>query len=126
MTKSRFAIAAAFSFAAFPLLAQAPAPAVHQIQLYNYGFTPGPIVLAAGRPVTLQFVNLARGGHDFTAPAFFAASKIVSGPVKNGEVDLRGGQSAIVTLVPAAGTYKVHCGHPFHSMLGMHTDVIVR
>lgn len=27
------------------------------IQLYNFGFSPRPIHLAAGRPVTLTFVN---------------------------------------------------------------------
>ena len=41
---------------------------VQQILLYSYGYTPSPIVLAAGKPVTLTFVNRAGKGHDFTAP----------------------------------------------------------
>lgn len=126
MNKSRFAMAAAAGLVAVPLVgAASPAP-VRQIQLYSYGYSPAPIVLAAGQPVTLQFVNRAGKGHEFSAHAFFAASRILAGSVKDGEVELRGGESASVTVIPARGTYKVHCGHPFHSMLGMHTELIVR
>jgi len=83
-------------------------------------------VLNAGKAVTLSFVNRAGKSHDFTAEKFFRASRIISGRVGEGEVDLAPGQTASVTLVPAAGRYKAHCGHPFHKMLGMHTDIIVR
>jgi plastocyanin len=126
MNKSRFAIAAAGAVAALPLMGALPAPPVQQIQLFSYGYSPGPIVLSAGQPVTLQFVNRAGKGHDFSAPEFFATARILAGSVKDGEVDLRGGESATVTLVPARGTYKVHCGHPFHALLGMHTHIVVR
>ncbi|GAA4743837.1 hypothetical protein GCM10023264_06310 [Sphingomonas daechungensis] len=102
------------------------APPVQTISLYSYGYKPGPIALAAGQEVTLKFVNTAGKGHDFTAPDFFAHSKIVSGDVKQGEVDLKGGETKTVTLVPSAGEYKVHCGHPFHSTFGMHTTIVVR
>jgi uncharacterized cupredoxin-like copper-binding protein len=106
--------------------AQVVAAPVQSIALYSYGFTPSPIVLHAGKAVTLSFVNRAGKSHDFTAEKFFRASKIISGKVGEGEVDLAPGQTASVTLVPAAGRYKAHCGHPFHKMLGMHTDIIVR
>ena len=99
---------------------------VQTVQLYSYGYGPDPIVLSAGKPVTLNFVNRAGKGHDFTAPKFFTSSKIVAGNVAGGEVDLHGGESASVTLVPSAGRYKVHCGKPFHKMLGMSGDIIVR
>jgi len=99
---------------------------VQTVQLYSYGYGPDPIVLSAGKPVTLNFVNRAGKGHDFTAPKFFTSSKIVAGNVAGGEVDLYGGESASVTLVPSAGRYKVHCGKPFHKMLGMSGDIIVR
>lgn len=124
MTKSRFAIAAAAAFGCLPLLGAASAPAVQPIRLYSFGYAPGPIVLTAGQPVTLQFTST--GSHDFTAPAFFAASRILSGPVDRGEVDMKAGEVKNVTLVPARGTYTLHCGHPFHSMLGMHTQIVVR
>jgi uncharacterized cupredoxin-like copper-binding protein len=106
--------------------AQIVAAPVQSIALYSYGFNPTPIVLNAGKAVTLSFVNRAGKSHDFTAEKFFRASKILSGKVGEGEVDLAPGQTASVTLVPAAGRYKAHCGHPFHKMLGMHTDIIVR
>ena len=109
-----------------PATAQIVAAPVQTIALYSYGFNPTPIVLNAGKAVTLSFVNRAGKSHDFTAEKFFRASKIISGRVGEGEVDLAPGQTASVTLVPAAGRYKVHCGHPFHKMLGMHTDIIVR
>ena len=96
------------------------------ITLYSYGYAPNPIVLAAGRPVTLTFVNRSGGGHDFTARRFFASSRILAGQAPGGEIDLRGGQSKSVTLIPAPGQYPVHCGHTFHKMLGMRGDIVVR
>ena len=96
------------------------------IALYSYGYNPDPIVLTAGKAVTLNFVNRSGGGHDFTAKKFFGSARIISGNVTHGEVDLSGGRSASVTLVPAKGRYKVHCGHPFHKMLGMTGDILVR
>lgn len=113
-------------FCADAAAAQIVAAPVQSIALYSYGFNPTPIVLNAGKAVTLSFVNRAGKSHDFTAEKFFRASKIISGRVGEGEVDLAPGQTASVTLVPVAGRYKAHCGHPFHKMLGMHTDIIVR
>jgi plastocyanin len=105
--------------------AAVPAPAM-TITLYSYGYNPEPIVLAAGRPVTLTFVNRSRHGHDFTAKRFFASSRILSGSAPAGEIELPGGQARSVTLVPAAGRYAVHCGHPFHALMGMKADIVVR
>jgi plastocyanin len=123
----RFSMAVAFaSAAAVSTGADAVAAPPQQIQIYSYGYAPAPVLLAADQPVTLQFINRSGKSHEFSAPAFFAASRILAGSIHNGEIDLRGGESASVTLVPARGTYKVHCGHPFHSMLGMHTMLVVR
>lgn len=108
-----------------PAASQVATP-VQSIALYSYGYNPDPIVLTAGKAVTLNFVNRSGGGHDFTAVKFFRSARIIAGNVGKGEVDLRSGQSASVTLVPAAGRYKVHCGHPFHKILGMRGDIIVR
>ena len=125
MFRFRLAAAAALSLIGSAAATQTATP-VQTIQLYSYGYGPDPIVLSAGKPVTLNFVNRAGKGHDFTAPKFFSSSKIVAGSVAGGEVELGGGQSASVTLVPSAGRYKVHCGKPFHKMLGMSGDIIVR
>ena len=76
-----------FAPALLLLASASPAqPAAQTISLYSYGFKPGPIALQAGRPVTLKFVNTSTKGHDFTAPEFFRASRIVSGNVTKGEV----------------------------------------
>jgi plastocyanin len=129
MLTVRLAAAAALCIvAAAASSAQAPVAApVQQILLYSYGYTPSPIVLAAGKPVTLTFVNRAGKSHDFTAPKFFASSRILAGHVERGEeIELNGGQSASVTLIPAAGEFRVRCSKPFHTMLGMSGKIIVR
>lgn len=116
-----------------PLLAAmviAPSPAAAPVatatvNLTSYRFNPGPIYLAGGVPVRLILVNRAGKGHDFTAPEFFRSSRILSGRVKHGEVNLDGGESATIDLIPARGTYKVHCGKFGHTMLGMSTMIIV-
>lgn len=111
------------------LSAQAPAPPhppVHQVLMYSYGYRPNPLLLEAGKAVTLQFVNRAGKGHDFTAERFFASARIVSGSVDDDEIDLDGGESRSVTLIPTRGTYKVHCGRFLHKQLGMHGVIFVR
>ena len=125
MFATRLAAAAALSLVGSAVATQTTAP-VMTIQLYSHGYNPDPIVLDGGKQVTLTFVNRAGKSHDFTAPKFFSSSKIVAGNVGSGEVELRGGQSASVTLIPVAGRYKVHCGKPFHKVLGMSGDIIVR
>jgi plastocyanin len=125
MFRSRFAAAAALALLGSAGHSQT-APPVQTVQLYSYGYIPDPIVLTAGKPVTLNFVNRAGKGHDFTAPRFFTSSKIFAGNVGKGEVELRAGESASITLVPTAGRYKVHCGKPLHKVMGMRGDIIVR
>lgn len=123
MSITRLAIATgcAIAFAA-PASAQ---PAAQTIVLYSHGYSPNPIQLSAGRPVTLTFVNRSGKGHDFTARSFFANSRVVSGRVERGEVGMGPGQSRTVTLVPRAGRYKVHCSHFLHKQLGMKGTIIV-
>jgi plastocyanin len=121
-----FLLVAPFLLCAGSAAGQPVAAPVQGIALYSYGYNPDPIVLAAGKAVTINFVNRATKGHDFTATKFFRSSRIISGNVGEGEVDLGPGQSASVTLVPAAGRYKVHCGRPFHKMMGMNGDIVVR
>jgi plastocyanin len=122
----RLAAAAALAFApAATTASQSPAP-VQTVDLVSFAFRPAPIVLRAGQAVTLLLVNRGKGGHDFTAPAFFRSSKVLSRPVPADKIALGGGQSASVTLVPTAGRYPVHCGRPLHKMMGMQTTIIVQ
>ena len=106
-----------------PASAQTP---VQIIELRSFGYAPRTIQLAAGKPVTLTFTNRSGDSHDFTARSFFARSRIVAGAVPGGEIELKGGRSLSVTLVPAAGRYKVHCGHFLHKQFGMRGEIIVR
>ena len=122
----RSSLLLAAAAAAVAVAAPAAAQPVQTIDLVSYAYRPKPIVLRAGQPVTLLFVNRAGKGHDFTARKFFGSARILSGRVENGEVDLGAGQSARVTLIPAAGRYAVHCGRPFHKMLGMRSTIIVQ
>jgi plastocyanin len=124
MSFLRFGTAVAASLAvALPSAAPAQPHGV-VIQVYSYGFAPNPIRLAAGRPVTLTFVNQSGSSHDFSAHGFFTKSRILSGDASEGEVDLPPHQTRTVTLVPTAGTFHAHCSHFFHKQMGM-SDLIV-
>ena len=110
---------------AIPAAASQPAT-VLPVVLYSYGFAPNPIVLRAGQPVTMTFTNRSASSHEFKAPQFFAAAKMLQGSAPEGAVELKGGASASVTLVPTRGTYRVHCGHFLHTQFGMATAIYVR
>lgn len=113
---------------AFALVAPAPAAppvASATITLTSYRFNPGPIYLAGGVPVRLILTNSAGKNHDFTAKEFFRSARILSGRAPGGEVSIDAGKTRVIDLIPARGTYKVHCGKFGHSMLGMSTMIIV-
>ena len=107
-----------------PAVAAAPV-ATATVTLTSYRFTPGPIYLAGGVPVRLILVNRAGKSHDFTAEKFFRSARILTGRAPNGKVSLEGGESKVIDLIPARGTYKVHCGQFGHTMLGMSSMIIV-
>jgi len=123
MFVSRLAAVAALSLAyTSSALAQ---PAVVTVAVWSFDFSPKPIHLAAGKPVTLTFVNRSGGSHDFTAKKFFASSRIVAGSAPDGEIDLAGHQTRSITLVPTAGTYNAHCSHFMHKQMGMQDLIVV-
>ena len=123
MLTSRLAALAALSLvSATPAAAQ---PAAITVYVWSYDFAPKPIYLRAGRPVTLTFVNRSGSSHDFVARSFFANSRVTSGMVMDGMVDLRGHETKSVTLVPRRGTYHAHCSHFMHKQLGMRDTIVV-
>ena len=128
MSKLHMLAAAALApLIALPAQAQTTAsPAQYGVTLSSYAYSPKPIRLTAGQPVTMVFVNRSGSGHDFTAREFFAASKITGGAAPGGEIELRGGETKSLTLIPARGTYRVHCGHFMHSAFGMTDQIIVQ
>ena len=98
------------------------------VELSSFDFTPSTLHLKAGRPVILHLVNTASGGHDFAAPAFFAAAQLRPRDrpaLAKGRVEVRGGQSRDVALVPRAGRYPLKCSHAFHKTFGMTGRILV-
>ena len=126
MSVSRVAaVAALFVLIGAPAAPAAAQPAQLTVQLWNFGFGPQPIRLAAGKPVTLTFVNQSGSGHDFAAPGFFQHARILAGAAPGGAVDLEGDETRSITLIPAAGTYSVHCSHFLHKQMGMIDTIVV-
>ena len=113
------------SLLALPAAAAAQPAATVEIRLSNFDFTPSTIRLHAGQPVVLHLVNAAHGGHNFSAPEFFAAASGVSGPVTGGKVELHGNQSVEVHLTPARGHYHLRCTHTMHTAFGMSGEIEV-
>ncbi|MEO6153279.1 MAG: plastocyanin/azurin family copper-binding protein [Croceibacterium sp.] len=99
-----------------------------EVTLANFDFTPPILHLHAGQAYRLTLHNVANGGHDFTAPEFFAAARIApadAAEVAKGDIELSGGQSKSVHLIPASGRYKVVCTHLGHALLGMTGEIVV-
>ena len=123
-------LAFAFAFCLAPAAAaQAQAPDwAHaqrvEVKLSSFDFTPSTIHLRADRPVILHLVNTGSGGHDFTAPAFFAAARLRNA-VGKGSIEVRGHQSVDIGVVPKAGNYPLKCSHAFHKTLGMTGRIVV-
>ena len=123
MTPSRRAAVIAMSLMlAAPAAAQ---PAQVVIRVWSFGFAPNPIRLAAGRPVTLTFVNQSGSSHDFSAPGFFQHARIIAGAAPEDEIELKGHETRRITLIPTRGTYQAHCSHFLHKQLGMSDMIIV-
>jgi uncharacterized cupredoxin-like copper-binding protein len=120
----------AFIFlAAISLTPAAAAPAVTGVNLANFSFTPMTIQLRAGVPTVLRLHNASGGGHNFSAPQFFAASQIQpqsAALVRKGKVEVPGGATVDIALTPRAGQYPLKCSHPFHATFGMKGTIIVR
>lgn len=119
----RLAAVAALSLAFNPAVQAQPTQV--RIDLTNFSYAPQPLHFAAGRPVTLTFVNRSRGGHDFTARKFFASSKVIAGGAPGGRIEVPERAVRTITLVPRAGRYKVHCSHFLHKQFGMQTVIVV-
>ena len=107
-----------------PAAAQPPTPIV-EVQLSSFAFTPRTIRLRAGAPVTLRLTNTGRGGHNFSAPEFFAAAQPVGAALREGAIEVPSRQTVEVRLVPRAGTYRLRCTHTLHTSFGMRGEIIV-
>ena len=122
---------AATLVAASPALAQTvnwgAAEAV-TVQLSSFAYTPATVRLRAGQPVRLTLVNAGSGGHDFSAPEFFAAASVRPEDrvlVRRGSVEVGRRSTVTVSLVPRAGRYRLRCTHFLHSGFGMTGEIVV-
>jgi plastocyanin len=125
------------AFAATPLSLQAREPIGPswssarpvQVVLSSYKFTPQTLTLHHGQAYRLRFVNNSSRGHNFSAPAFFASTRIDPGDamsVKNGKVEVAKGQVRDIRVIPlAAGAYHVTCTRFLHAAHGMKGGITV-
>jgi plastocyanin len=109
--------------------AQAPQPVTVSIIMENFKFEPNILQLRAGVPTVLHLTNNASGGHNFTAPEFFASARIAPASqalVHNGVVEVPKHSSVDVVVTPAAGQYPLKCSHTLHAAFGMKGTITVR
>ena len=103
-------------------------PTVVPVELSNFKFAPTAIQLHAGAPVTLHLQNGSGGGHSFSAPEFFAAAKVEAksaAVIRKGTIDVPAHSSVNITVVPAAGRFRLKCTHAFHAAFGMKGTILV-
>ena len=100
------------------------------IELSSFKFTPATETLQHGTAYRIHFVNKSSGGHGFVAKEFFAGSIVAPedrAKITNGGVDVDGGESVDVRLIPnKTGSFKVHCSHFMHSSFGMTGTITVQ
>ncbi len=109
---------------ASPSAAQTPAPVV-EVQLSSFAFAPETLRLRAGVPVTLRLTNAGRGGHNFSAPEFFAGAQPSGAALRNGAVEVPSRQTVEVRIVPQRGSYRLRCTHTLHTSFGMRGTIVV-
>lgn len=98
------------------------------VVLADFSFTPRTIQLHAGQRIVLHLANQGSGGHNFSAPDFFAAASIdpaSAALVKKGKVEVKKGAAVAIPLTPKAGRYTIKCTHFLHSGFGMKGEIIV-
>lgn len=111
-----------------PAVASAqPAPQTVEVRLTSFDFTPSEIHLHAGQPVELRLTNASSGGHNFSAPQFFAAAQVAAGgnAIHDGTIEVRSHQTVTVRLTPSRGSYRLRCTHTFHTSFGMRGTIVV-
>lgn len=115
------------------LLAASPAvesntPQRIEVILADFSYSPQSVRLPPQEQIVLRLTNRGSGGHNFAAPEFFAAAQLEPASValvRKGKVEVKKGASVDLTLIPAAGRYKLKCTHFLHSGFGMKGEIIV-
>ena len=99
------------------------------VTMADFSFAPNTLTFHANKPYVLHLTNTSGHGHSFDAPEFFAAVTVAPedrSKIDKGDVEVEGGQSVDVKIVPkASGSYKFHCSHFLHASFGMTGQVVV-
>jgi len=93
-----------------------------KVDMTDFDFIPAKVSFESAQSVKLMLVNDGTDHHDFSAPAFFAASSLRQGSTgpAGGKVSLAKGKTAVIDLVPGApGNYPLTCTEFLHEMFGM-------
>jgi uncharacterized cupredoxin-like copper-binding protein len=113
------------ALALLPLLlgATAAEPVTVNVVMIDYRFQPDHLVLQHGVPYRLHLENHGKETHEFTAPTFFAASKIDNPDVLNrehSEIVMQPGDTKDLLVTPGpAGAYDLRCSdHDWNGMTG--------
>jgi uncharacterized cupredoxin-like copper-binding protein len=93
------------------------------VVMVDYKFMPDRLTLQRGVHYRLHFENHGKETHEFTAPTFFATTKIDNPEVLNREhteVVVQPGESKDLMLTPGKpGTYDLRCAdHDWNGMVG--------
>ena len=99
-----------------------------EVLVHPFAYAPRTILLRAGEPVRLRFLNQGQGTYSFSAEAFFRASDVRGGDaaaVQGGNVRLAPGERRVIALVPRAGRYSMRSPNMVHWALGMRGEIIV-
>ena len=98
-------------------------PVIVNVVMIEYKFQPDHLTLQHGVPYRLHLENHGKETHEFTAPTFFAASKIDNPSVLNrehNEIVMQPGDVKDLLLTPhKPGTYDLRCSdHDWNGMIG--------
>jgi uncharacterized cupredoxin-like copper-binding protein len=117
---------AASAVTAAPLVQWGKAKRINVVML-EYRFVPDQLTLRHGVPYMLHLENRGKELHEFTAPEFFAASRLRDpGRLANGgkEVVVQPGATADIALVPQrTGHFDLSCAD--HDWAGMTGEIVV-
>jgi uncharacterized cupredoxin-like copper-binding protein len=120
---NRFAALVALALSPALLGAADPAPVTVNVVMIDYKFQPDHLTLQHGVPYRLHLENHGKETHEFTAPTFFAASKIDNPNVLNREhteIVMQPGDAKDLLITPGPpGTYDLRCAdHDWDGMTG--------
>ena len=100
-----------------------------EVILADFSYSPQTVRLRPDEQIVLRLTNRGSGGHNFAAPEFFAKAQLEPASAalaRKGKVEVKKGASVDLTLIPAAGRYKLKCTHFLHGIFGMKGEIVVK